>query len=63
MNQPVEMVDRNVMLGRADSFAHALQHFAHMRGWEPTFTFRMGYAVRDALPSPRRALRDVLMSA
>jgi hypothetical protein len=63
MNQPVEMVDRNAMLGRADSFAHALQHFAHMPGWEPTFTFRMGYAVRDALPSPRRALRDVLMSA
>jgi len=62
MNQPVEMVDRNAMLGRADSFAASLAKFANAPGWEPTFTFRMGYAERPAMASPRRPLSEVLQA-
>ncbi len=60
INQPVEMADRNRMLGRPDSFAPALSKFAGARGWDATFSFRMGYAERDAGPSPRRPLADVM---
>ncbi len=60
MNQPVEMMDRNLMLGRKDEFGPALAKLHKMGGWEPTFVFRMGYAESDALPSPRRPLSDVL---
>lgn len=62
MNQPVECVDRNAMLGRADTFGAALTKFAKLPGWEPTFVFRMGIPAEPALPSPRRPLEDVLRS-
>ncbi|MBI3677370.1 MAG: nitroreductase family protein [Proteobacteria bacterium] len=62
LNQPVEMVDRNLMLGRADTFKPALAELARMDGWEPTFVFRMGYAEHEAPPSPRRSLEDVIIS-
>lgn len=61
LNQPVEMVDRNQMLGKADTFKPALAKLARLDGWEPTFVFRMGYAEHEAPPSPRRALDDVLV--
>jgi nitroreductase len=61
MNQPVEMVDRNAMLGRKDHFGPALAKLADMPGWEATFVFRLGYAEREALPSPRRPLSDVMI--
>ncbi|MDE3115962.1 MAG: hypothetical protein KGL26_10210, partial [Pseudomonadota bacterium] len=60
INQPVEVADRNRMLGRPDSFAPALSKFAGARGWDATFSFRMGHAERDAGPSPRRPLADVM---
>lgn len=60
LNQPVEMVDRDRMLGRADVFGPALARLAAANGWEATFVFRLGYAGRTALRSPRRPLEDVL---
>ena len=63
LNQPVECVDRNEMLGRPDAFQNALVKFADAQGWQPTFTFRLGYAEKPALPSPRRPLNDVLKSS
>jgi Nitroreductase family len=60
LNQPVEMIDRNQMLGRNDEFRPALARFAHADGWEPTFVFRLGYASREAPRSPRRPLEDVV---
>jgi hypothetical protein len=60
LNQPVECVDRNAMLGRNDTYEKALVQLAAAPGWEPTFVFRMGYAERPALPSPRRPLSDVV---
>ncbi len=62
LNQPVECVDRNQMLGRPDTYADALTKFANAPGWEATFVFRMGKAMRAAGPSPRRPLADVLRS-
>ncbi len=60
MNQPVEMVDRNAMLGRQDTFKAALMKLAGLRDAEATFVFRLGYAERPATPSPRRPLDDVI---
>jgi nitroreductase len=63
LNQPVEMIDRNQMLGRNDEFGPALARFAHEGGWEPTFVFRLGYAEREAPRSSRRRLEDVLRTS
>lgn len=60
VNQPVEMIDRNQMLGRSDAFMPELVKLAQAPGWQPTFTFRMGVAERPAKPSPRRPLKDVV---
>jgi hypothetical protein len=60
LNQPVECIDRNTMLGRVDSFGPAMAKIAQFQGWEPTFSFRLGIADRPAGPSPRRAVEDVL---
>ncbi|HEX2590723.1 MAG TPA: hypothetical protein VHL34_04480 [Rhizomicrobium sp.] len=62
INQPVEMVDRNAMLKRKDEFGPALAQLANAPGWEATFTFRMGYAERPSVPSPRRPLEDVMLA-
>ena len=61
LNQPVEMVDRNEMLGRPDEFGRALAPLAGANGWAPTFMFRLGRAKREALRSPRRPLEDVVV--
>lgn len=63
LNQPLECVDRNAQLGRSDEFARGLRRFAHMREWEATFCFRMGYGERPALPSPRRRFSDVVAAS
>jgi len=60
LNQPVEMIDRNQMLGRNDEFRSALSALARAEGWEPTFVFRLGYARRAAPRSPRRPLSAVV---
>jgi len=60
LNQPVEMIDRQQMLGRADEFGPALAALARTAGWQATFVFRLGYATREAPPSPRRPLNDVV---
>ncbi|MGO9024085.1 MAG: hypothetical protein ACLQIQ_07260 [Beijerinckiaceae bacterium] len=46
LNQPVECIDRDAMLGSADSFRLAIAKFAEAADWEPTFTFRLGVAER-----------------
>jgi nitroreductase len=62
LNQPVECIDRNAILGRPDSFMTGLAKLAGVTDWEPTFVFRLGFAERAAGPSPRRALDQVLIS-
>jgi hypothetical protein len=60
LNQPVECIDRDAMVGKADSFGPAIARFANAPGWQPTFIFRLGVAEQPAGLSPRRALEEVL---
>lgn len=62
LNQPVEMIDRNQMLGRADEFGPGLAACSGESQWEPTFVFRLGYAERQAPHSPRRPLENVMLT-
>jgi len=59
LNQPVECIDRDAMLGRADTFGSAIAKFGGAPGWEPTFVFRLGVAERAAKPSPRRPIEEL----
>lgn len=59
LNQPVECIDRDAMLGRADTFALAIAKFGDAPGWEPTFVFRLGVAEHAAKPSPRRPMEEL----
>lgn len=60
LNQPVEMADRNLVLGRQDFYKTALAGLTDWREWDPTFVFRIGYGERAAGHSPRRPMSDVL---
>ncbi len=63
LNQPVECIDRNVQLGRADPYQSALVKMANAPGWQPTFVFRLGYAEKPAPLSPRRPVEAVMKSS
>jgi hypothetical protein len=60
INQPVELVDRERELGREPRAARVLEELTGAAEWKPTFAFRMGFATREAGPSPRRPLEAVL---
>jgi hypothetical protein len=59
MNQITERIDRERSAGAASAFE---PRFAELlpSGERPLLTFRVGYAVREAAPSPRRALTQVM---
>ena len=59
LNQPVECIDRDAMLGRADTFGSAIAKFGGAPGWEPTFVFRLGVAEHAAKRSPRRPVEEL----
>ena len=63
LNQPVECIDRDAMLGRPDAYRNGLVKLAGAPGWQPTFAFRVGYAETPAQLSPRRPLQDVMKSS
>ncbi len=63
LNQPIEMMDRDLLLGRKNDYAKALRKIAKIEDGipaDPAFIFRVGYAEHPALPSPRRKLNDVI---
>lgn len=60
LNQPVEMADRNFVLGRQDYYKTALAGLTDWKDWDPTFVFRLGYGKRPTPLSPRRPLSQVL---
>jgi hypothetical protein len=62
LNQPVECIDRDAIVGKPDTFSASLTKLAGAAPWQPTFVFRLGFAERAATPSPRRALDEVLVS-
>ncbi|RSM50750.1 hypothetical protein DMA12_00925 [Amycolatopsis balhimycina DSM 5908] len=59
MNQVTERIDRERSTGAAPAFG---PRFAELlpRGEQPLLTFRVGYPVRAAAPSPRRAAAQVV---
>lgn len=61
INQSIEMVDREMSLAKPTQTEQVLADLTGDPSWKPTFSFRMGYPVRKALKSPRRALEDVVV--
>jgi hypothetical protein len=62
-NEAVEMIDHERALGREARRAALLQEFIGDPAWQPTFVFYMGYALRAALASPRRAVEQVMLAS
>jgi hypothetical protein len=64
MNAPIEMTDRDFVLGRKNDYAKELRQIAGIPDDvvvnDPAFIFRLGYAERPALPSPRRPFEEVI---
>ncbi|MDE2109871.1 MAG: hypothetical protein KGJ79_01930 [Alphaproteobacteria bacterium] len=60
LNQPIEMMDRDLVLGRKSGYAAELRKVAGVEDGDPAFVFRLGYAERPAVPSPRRPLEEVI---
>jgi hypothetical protein len=60
LNQPIELMDRDWVLGRNNDYAKEIRKIAGVTEGDPAFIFRIGYAEHAALPSPRRALDDVI---
>ena len=60
LNQPVEIVDRERELSKEPHAAQVLEDLTGDPTWKPTFAFRSGYPVRDALASPRRPVEQVV---
>jgi hypothetical protein len=61
LNQPIEMIDRELQLGAGRSWHRRL---AALTGddWQATFSFRAGYGVAVSPASPRRRLSEVIVS-
>ena len=60
-NEAVEMVDHERKLRREPQHAKLLAELTGDATWQPTFTFYMGYPMRQAPASPRRAVQDVVL--
>ncbi|USH03176.1 hypothetical protein K6Q96_03945 [Grimontia kaedaensis] len=61
VNQTCEVVDRQRQLGQPQTFADDLRALSG-KPQSATFAFRAGYPTQTAIPSPRRALKDVVSS-
>lgn len=59
-NEAVEMVDHERSTGQEARHAALLAELIADAGWQPTFMFYMGYAVRPGLASPRRPVEMVV---
>lgn len=60
-NQAVQLIDQERIRGGEPAQANALAAFTGDAGWQPTFMFYMGYSTREAPPSARRPVDDVLI--
>jgi len=60
LNQPIEMIDRERQTGQGGAWARRI---ARLTGddWQATFAFRAGASLKNAPPSPRRKLADVVL--
>lgn len=60
VNQPIEIMEREAVLAQEAQMARRLAALTEEGVWRPTFAFRAGFPVREALPSPRRPIAMVL---
>jgi hypothetical protein len=56
-----ERADREASLKAEPVFGSALNDLIGDPAWQALMPFRIGYPLRGALPSPRRAIEDVLL--
>jgi nitroreductase len=61
LNQMPERAAREEVLGIEPKFSNALAQFIGDPNWQALMMFRIGYPTIDALPSPRRAAKDVII--
>ncbi|MBI4637845.1 MAG: hypothetical protein HY727_16040 [Candidatus Rokubacteria bacterium] len=61
LNQILERADREESGGTPPRFGRAAVELVGRSGWQALMPFRLGYPLRDALASPRRAVSDVLL--
>lgn len=61
INQLPEVVDRDRHLGRTSATATLLAELTGDATWRSTFAFRLGYPIKEVLPSARRPVEDVLL--
>jgi nitroreductase len=61
LNQIPERAAREEVLGIEPKFSNALAEFIGDANWQALMMFRIGYPIVEALPSPRRAVKDVII--
>lgn len=61
LNQMPERADREASLGVEPVYGATLRELVGDPAWQALMPFRIGYPLREALASPRRAVEDVLL--
>lgn len=62
LNQLSERADREATTGIEPRFGTRLASLIGNDGWQALMPFRLGYATTEAVPSPRRAVGDVMVT-
>ena len=60
LNQMPERADREASLGIEAKFGNALKELIGDTNCQALMPFRIGYPLRESLPSPRRSVQDVI---
>jgi len=63
LNQTVERAEREKVTAADPVIGRGLDQLVGDSTWQPVMPFRIGYPTVDAPASPRRSVRDVLVSA
>jgi hypothetical protein len=61
INEAVELIDHERLRNQEPRASAELAELTHDAAWQPTFMFRIGYAIRPAHASPRRPAKDVII--
>jgi nitroreductase len=61
VNEAVELIDHERLRNQEPRASSQLAELTHDATWQPTFMFRIGYAIRPAHASPRRPAKDVII--
>ncbi|MFQ5760464.1 MAG: Acg family FMN-binding oxidoreductase [Acidiferrobacterales bacterium] len=61
VNQIPERIDREDSIGSKSNFGQKLQELMADQNWQPLMPFRVGYPTIEALASPRRSVKDMLI--